>query len=159
LLAYRVLENESACFDEISISFLGSRAVQRLNRQFTGRDDATDTLAFDMTPEKMKRGPVAGVRVADVIVCVDKAIEQSQRFRVGLEKELARLTVHGLLHLCGFEDRTRTQKLRMRRREDLHLRLLSGLVSHLVRRPREARVASKSGRRSGRNSRTHKGRT
>lgn len=158
-MACRVLENESACFDEISISFLGSRAVRRLNRRFTGCDDATDTLAFDVTPEKMKHGPVPGVRVADVIVCVDKAVEQSQRFRVGLDKELARLTVHGLLHLCGFNDRTRAQRLRMRRQENLYLRLLAGLVSQLVRQPRVARVTSESGRRSRRNSRTQKGRT
>jgi len=155
LLACRVLENESACFEEISINFLGSKAVRSLNRRFTGRDEVTDTLAFEIAPEKMRDRPVPaaragagtpcvdsrpddmfddfrGARLGDVIVCVDRAVEQAERYGVGLNKELARLTIHGLLHLCGLDDRTRTQKLRMRRRENFYMRRLSELVRSLV---------------------------
>jgi ssRNA-specific RNase YbeY (16S rRNA maturation enzyme) len=57
LLACRVLENESACFDEISINFLGARAVRSLNRRFTGRDEVTDTLAFEVAPDAARGLP------------------------------------------------------------------------------------------------------
>ncbi len=149
LLACRVLQNESARFDEISINFLGARAMRSLNRRFTGRDEVTDTLAFEMAPDvtggsraarrgaRPAGGPCGapagrGVRLGDVVVCVDRAAEQAAEYGAGLDEELARLTVHGLLHLCGLDDGTRAQKQRMRRREDFYLRRLDAIVRCLV---------------------------
>lgn len=132
LIASSVLERESACFDEISIVLLGDRAMQRLNRVFTGRDESTDTLAFELAPSVIKHKRVSGIRVGEVIVCADRAISQSKRYRVSLEKEVARLLIHGLLHLCGFEDGTKTGRARMHRRENLHITSLGELISSLI---------------------------
>jgi probable rRNA maturation factor len=159
LLACRVLVNESACFDEVSVNFLGEAAVRELNLRFTGRDEVTDTLAFEMAPDGLPRarrgsargdaGPGAmGARLGDVVVCVDRAAEQAEHYGVGLDEELARLTIHGLLHLCGLDDATPAQRLRMKRREDFYLRRLEELVRCLVPAPAGARVPR--GRRAGR---------
>jgi len=128
LLARRVLENESARFDEISVNFLGASAVRSLNLKFTGRDDVTDVLAFEISPDRM--GGCA--RLGDVVVCADRAAEQALDYGVELNEELARLTIHGLLHLCGMDDGTPAQKARMRRREDHYLKRLEELVRHVV---------------------------
>ncbi len=133
LLTYRVLEDESARFDEISVSFLSSAAMRILNRRFTGRDEATDTLAFDIPPGRIKGRLVEGPRLAEVVVCAEKAREQAGRYGVGVEEELARLLIHGLLHLSGFDDRTPSQRVRMRRRENLHIKRLSKLLPLLLR--------------------------
>jgi len=149
LLACRVLENESACFEEISINFLGAGAVRSLNRKFTGRDEVTDVLAFEIAPDRppgarnaRRRLSAAGfraspagfpaARLADVVVCVDRAVEQAGDYGVGLDDELARLTIHGLLHLCGLDDSTPAQRTRMRRREDFYLKRLDELVRCLL---------------------------
>ena len=161
--------NESACFEEISINFLGAKAVRSLNRKFTGRDEVTDTLAFEIAPDRLPRARqvfarrgnsarrpaarradgrnvVRGVRLGDVVVCVDRAVEQAEYYGVGLDEELARLTVHGLLHLCGLDDATPAQRLRMRRREDFYLRRLDELVRCLVPGgPRPSRPIGRKG--------------
>jgi probable rRNA maturation factor len=136
LIASSVLDSESACFDEISIVFLGDRAMQRINRLFTDRDEPTDTLAFELTPEMGRQKPVSAIRLGEVIVCVDRAISQSKRYRVSLEKEVARLLIHGLLHLCGFEDGTKKSKTKMHRRENLYLASLGNLISSFIVSPR-----------------------
>ena len=157
LLACRVLENESAWFDEISINFLGASAVRSLNHRYTGRDAVTDVLAFEISPDEIsgvrrasgRRGTPAGppgARLGDVVVCVDRAAEQARDYGVGLNNELARLTIHGLLHLCGLNDGTPAQKSRMRRREDFYLKRLEELARCLV--PTGARGTR--GRRVGR---------
>lgn len=74
-----VLERESACFDEISVVFLGDKPMQTLNRLFTGRDRPTDTLAFELTPEVIKGRPVAGIRLGEVIVGVDRGSRSEQK--------------------------------------------------------------------------------
>ena len=127
-----MLERESPTFDEISIVFLSDRPMQRLNRLFTGRDLPTDTLAFELAPEVIKGKKVSGIRIGEVIVSVDRASAQARRYRVRLEKELARLLIHGLLHLCGFDDETRSGRERMRKREDLYLSSLEESISGLV---------------------------
>lgn len=146
LIASSVLERESACFDEISIVFLGDRAMLKLNRVFTGRDEPTDTLAFELTPDVIRQKPVSGIRLGEVIVCVDRAISQSKRYRVSLEKELARLLIHGLLHLCGFEDGTKIGRARMHRRESLHIASFDELISSLVFSPSQGSTARGSKR-------------
>jgi rRNA maturation RNase YbeY len=152
MIASSVLERESACFDEISIAFLDDKAMQKLNWVFTGRDQPTDTLAFELTPEMGKDKPVPGIKLGEVIICVDRAIVQSRRYRVPLEKEVARLLIHGLLHLCGFEDGTKNGRARMHRREDFYLASLGEVVSALVaskrggsKRGRVSRVAAGRG--------------
>ncbi|MBN1503908.1 MAG: rRNA maturation RNase YbeY [Candidatus Eisenbacteria bacterium] len=153
LLACRVLEREPvrssrrrrsgtprrdpARFDEISINFMGAKAVQSLNRRFTGRDEVTDVLAFEIAPDVPLSGRTSrggrGARLADVVVCVDRAAEQARDYGVGLDEELARLTIHGLLHLCGLDDATPAQRREMRRREDFHLKRLGDLVGSVLR--------------------------
>ncbi len=168
LLARRVLENESARFDEISINFLGASAVRSLNRRYTGRDKVTDVLAFEIAPDRVKdAGPASerrapgrrgaaktapGARLGDVVVCVDRAEEQAEDYRVGLGDELARLTIHGLLHLAGMDDATPAQRARMRRREDFYLERLRDVVRCVVpagsarrRRTRSAPAGRNSG--------------
>ena len=157
IVASSVMQGERACYDEISIVFLGDKPMRRLNRVFTGRDEPTDTLAFELTPEMgprtgaqtgaqigAKKGGrtgarklVLGIKLGEVIVCVDRAIVQSKRYRVSLEKEVARLLIHGLLHLCGFEDGTQHDRVRMRKRENFYITSLDEPISSLIVSERE----------------------
>jgi probable rRNA maturation factor len=97
---------------ELGIVLTGDAPVRELNRRWRGLDRATDVLSFgyDDTP-----GPVVN---GDLIVSMDRVNEQARRFRVTRGRELARLVIHGALHLAGLDHKAPAQRRHMRARED-----------------------------------------
>jgi probable rRNA maturation factor len=82
----------------ISIAFVTRRAMTALNRRHLGRAGATDVIAFGLTRTDPKV-PVIG----DIYIAPDVAREQAREHRVGVREELARLAVHGTLHVLGHD--------------------------------------------------------
>ncbi len=101
---------------ELGIVLTGDAPVRELNRRWRGLDRATDVLSFgyDETP-----GPVVN---GDLIVSMDRVAAQARRYRVTRGRELARLVIHGALHLAGLDHRTAAQRRHMRAREARLLR-------------------------------------
>jgi probable rRNA maturation factor len=87
---------------ELSLVFVDDAEMQRLNRQYRGRDCPTDVLSF---PQE-NSGTDAESLLGDVVVSVDTAVRQAQEAGHALARELALLTVHGTLHLLGLQDET-----------------------------------------------------
>lgn len=79
---------------ELSVLLVGNPRIRELNRAYRGIDRPTDVLSFPMDDELL---------LGDIVISVDKAAEQAERFGVTLEEEFARLMVHGLLHLIGYD--------------------------------------------------------
>jgi len=96
---------------ELGIVLTGDAPVRELNRRWRGLDRATDVLSFGYDETA---GPVVN---GDLIVSMDRVAEQAQRFRVTRGRELARLIVHGALHLAGLDHKTVAQRRHMRARE------------------------------------------
>jgi len=86
-----VLEGESVPEASVSVTFLGASAMRRLNREALGRTGATDVIAFRLEHP--------GTLVGDVYVCPAAAARACAREEIPLEEELARLVVHGVLHV------------------------------------------------------------
>ncbi len=107
---------------ELGIVLTGDAPVRELNRRWRGLDRATDVLSFgyDETPGPLVNG--------DLIVSMDRVAEQARRFRVTRGRELARLIVHGALHLAGLDHKTAAQRRVMRVRE---ARLLKAGAAHV----------------------------
>ena len=107
---------------ELGIVLTGDAPVRELNRRWRGLNRATDVLSFgyDTTPGPFVNG--------DLIVSMDRVVEQASRFRVTLGRELARLVIHGALHLAGLDHKTAPQRRHMRSRED---RLLKAGAAHV----------------------------
>jgi len=107
---------------EVSVVLADDAAVHALNRRYRGMDKPTDVLSFSQR-EPAAEGPpqpdLPGLPpvLGDVIISVDTAAHQAAEHGVTLEKELALLTVHGILHLLGYEDETEEGAERMRERE------------------------------------------
>ena len=80
--------------------------IQALNREFRGRDEATDVLTF----------PSGEGADGDLAIAVPYAARQAARRGVPLDTELAYLAIHGALHLCGLDDATEDEADEMRRR-------------------------------------------
>jgi len=105
-----VLRKESARALSLSVVFVGSRFIRRLNRRFLNHDEVTDVIAFPFHD---------GLGVdGEVYVNLDRAKSQARAYRIGFGEEARRLLIHGMLHLLGYSDATARQKARMRERED-----------------------------------------
>jgi probable rRNA maturation factor len=111
---------------EVSIVMAGDQRLRELNRQWRGIDRATDVLSFnyDEGSRGWREMPVRG----DLVISMERVEEQAKRFRVTPARELARLVVHGALHLCGHDHQREAERRAMRTRENAVLRTLAGAI-------------------------------
>ena len=79
----------------VSVTFVSEPEIRSLNGRWLGRDAPTDVIAFDLGGD----GPLLG----DIYICPPVAARGAREARVPVEEELARLVVHGILHLLGHE--------------------------------------------------------
>lgn len=94
-----------------------------MNKQYLQHDYYTDIITFDYTEEDVVSG--------DLFVSVDRVRENAVDLNLVFEEELHRVCVHGLLHLCGYKDKSEADELLMRSKEDEMLRLRVFHVEHL----------------------------
>jgi probable rRNA maturation factor len=139
-LVRAALAREGRRAGELGIVLTGDAPVRELNCRWRGLDRATDVLSFgyDPTPGRFVNG--------DIIVSMDRVAEQARRFRVTRGRELARLVVHGALHLAGLDHRTAAQRRAMRAREAGLLRAGASHIRALERVLDGARRRSQPGR-------------
>jgi len=123
-IARDVLEAEDVASPyEVSLVFTDSETVQRLNRDYRGVDSPTDVIAFYMLPQQDDKDsffalPPDGVtRLGEVIISYPQAAEQAREQGHSLDKELALLIIHGVLHLLGYDHRKPEDESKMRSKE------------------------------------------
>jgi len=104
---------------ELSISLLDDARMRELNRRWRGRRRATDVLSFSLL--EGERGPQPGRLLGDVVIGVETAQRRARARHRGLDEELARLLIHGTLHLLG-HDHQRPRDARAMRAEERRLR-------------------------------------
>ena len=93
------------CHDkELSILFTDDQRMAALNRQYRGKEDATDVLSFSMMEDPEGEAgltPFEPVMMGDVVVSVDTALREAEELEEPFERTVDRLLVHGILHLLG----------------------------------------------------------
>lgn len=115
---------------DIAIRLTDDAELRELNRRWRGLDRATDVLSFSYDGE----GRPAMPRVnGDLVISLDRLNEQARRFRVTRGRELARLVVHGALHLAGLDHGRAAQRRHMRAREEAALRAARAPIAALDR--------------------------
>lgn len=124
-----VLAGESRRADEVAVVIADDARLRELNRRWRGIDRATDVLSFnyDEGERGWREAPIRG----DLVVSMDRVFAQAKRYRVTPGKELARLVVHGALHLCGHDHHAAGERRVMRAREQAALRSLGGAIRRL----------------------------
>jgi len=100
---------------EVNISIMDEDEIRRLNRDFRGLDSATDVLSFPVHDEFIK---VQGMPLGDIAICMDVARRQADEYGHSLERELAFLVAHGMLHLLGFDHETPEDEAKMLAAQD-----------------------------------------
>jgi probable rRNA maturation factor len=97
----------------INYIFCSDKRLLEINRQFLGHDYYTDIITFDLSETDLID--------AEVYISVERVKENARKLGTSLKSELHRVIFHGVLHLCGFPDKTFKQKQKMRQMEDLLL--------------------------------------
>jgi probable rRNA maturation factor len=113
-----VLEGEAEHDAEISLAFVDDATSRQLNQRYLQHDEATDVLSFPLT--EGKSGKLAGELVIDAEIARSQAESRGH----DLQAELALYVIHGLLHLCGYDDKSPAASSTMRERERHYLGLL-----------------------------------
>jgi probable rRNA maturation factor len=114
-----VLEGEDIAQYEISLAFVDDPTIHRLNKQFLEHDEPTDVLSFPLSD------PSAKILQGELVIGVEVAQRQAHERGHALHTELALYVIHGLLHLCGYDDRDDRAAAQMRERERHYLGLLN----------------------------------
>ena len=116
-LEYEGYENNA----EISLTFTDNEKIRRINSQFRGIDKPTDVLSFPLndyenTPASLADEPSGCL--GDIVISLERAKEQADEFGHSLDREIAFLTVHSMLHLLGYDHvDSEADELDMRRRQ------------------------------------------
>lgn len=104
---------------ELSVALIGRQKMRQLHSQFLGSRRTTDVMSFPLEFDSLGR-PISG----EIVICVSEARRRSRQLGITLRKELLLYALHGMLHLCGFDDKTRRQSHFMHAKEDAILRRL-----------------------------------
>ena len=97
---------------EINICFISDRLIRRLNKKYLNKDYSTDVLAFEIASPKDKNK-----LYADIIISTDTAIRNAKIFKTTPSYELSLYSIHGLLHLLGYDDHSLKDRKIIREKE------------------------------------------
>ena len=115
-ISHRVVQENRAPPIDVTIVFVDEVFITDLNQRFLGKDEPTDVLAFDLG-----KTPPFSTDIGEVYISVECAREQAEAYHVSFEEEIARLTIHGLLHLSGYDDETAVDRNLMHKRMEAYL--------------------------------------
>jgi len=97
---------------DLSLCYVDDAAIRELNERYLGHRRATDVLAFPLG-----EGPGPDRLLGEIVVSAETAVAEAARRGIPADAELALYTVHGLLHLLGYDDQAPADRRRMRRAE------------------------------------------
>lgn len=109
-----IFAEEGFDFKSVSYIFCNDEFLLKLNQQYLKHDTFTDILTFTLSGTSL---PI----VSEIYISIERVKENAQNLGVNYEDELHRVMIHGILHLCGYEDITQKEKLEMRSKEDYYL--------------------------------------
>ena len=109
------IQKESFTSGEISIIFTSDEYLLNLNRESLNHDYYTDIITFDYCQGKVING--------DLFISIDRVKDNAKQFEQSFEKELSRVIIHGIMHLCGYKDKTHEEEQLMREKENFYLSL------------------------------------
>jgi rRNA maturation RNase YbeY len=107
--------SEGKSLKDISVVFTDDDYLLEVNKQYLNHDYYTDVITFDYSvfPE------VSG----DIMISLDRVKDNAETLCVSFQEELNRVIYHGLLHLCGYKDKSASDEMLMRKKENYYLGL------------------------------------
>jgi rRNA maturation RNase YbeY len=103
----------------LNVIFCTDQALLKVNVQYLHHDFYTDVVSFDLADS-------AKEIIGEIYVSIDRVKDNSRRFGKSITRELHRVIFHGVLHLCGYKDKTPREQELMGRKEDIYLDIYFG---------------------------------
>ncbi|MCO5267379.1 MAG: rRNA maturation RNase YbeY [Brumimicrobium sp.] len=108
--------NEQKILGDLALVIGTDEWLLEINQQYLQHDYFTDVITFDYCFDDVVSG--------DLLISLDRVFDNAQTFNVSRETELNRVIIHGVLHLCGYKDKTEEDIKIIREKEDYYLSLL-----------------------------------
>jgi probable rRNA maturation factor len=106
----KVILSENKKEGEINYIFCDDAYLLEINQQYLDHDTLTDIISFDYSVGNELHG--------DIFVSIERVKDNAADFAASFEEELKRVLVHGVLHYCGYKDKTEADELTMRAKEE-----------------------------------------
>lgn len=106
-------KTEGRILGELAFNFCSDDSLLKINKEFLNHDTLTDVITFDYSALKEVSG--------EIFISTDRVRENASEFQQSFEEEIRRVMIHGLLHLCGYNDKTIKEKSLMSDRENFYL--------------------------------------
>lgn len=111
-----VAESEGFSLSDLTLIFCSDDHLLKINQDFLEHDYYTDIITFDYCSDDLISG--------DLFISIDRVIDNAKYFNVTFDQELHRVIVHGVLHLCGYQDKSPEEETIMRQKESDALLLM-----------------------------------
>jgi probable rRNA maturation factor len=112
-----VIKKEGCRLNSLNYVFCSDEYLKEINIQYLRHKTYTDIITFNYNPAE-------GVVEGEIYISVDRVRENAKTFKTDFQTELHRVIIHGVLHLIGFNDKSKSEKALMREKEDSYLSLL-----------------------------------
>lgn len=110
-----VITSESYVLGEINYIFCDDNFLHKINIEYLNHDTLTDIITFDNSVDTMLH--------SDIFISVERVADNAKDFNVSFEEELQRVIIHGILHLCGYKDKSQEEATLMRSKENEKIKL------------------------------------
>ncbi|EDP96836.1 rRNA maturation RNase YbeY [Kordia algicida OT-1] len=110
-----VIASENRKEGEINYIFCDDEYLHKLNVEFLNHDTLTDIISFDNSLGNQLHG--------DIFISVERVADNANDFKVSFEEELRRVMIHGILHYCGYKDKTDEDQAEMTAKENEKLQM------------------------------------
>ena len=110
-----VITSESYVLGDINYVFCDDAYLHKINVEYLDHDTLTDIITFDNSIGKMIH--------SDIVISVERVIDNAKDFNVPFEEELKRVIIHGVLHLCGYKDKSKEEDVLMRQKENEKIKM------------------------------------
>ncbi|HMQ43718.1 MAG TPA: rRNA maturation RNase YbeY [Mariniflexile sp.] len=112
-----VISEEGCILDEINYIFCDDAFLLKLNVEYLNHDTLTDIISFDNSIGKIIQG--------DIFISIERVADNAKDFNVSLQEELHRVMVHGVLHFCGYKDKSESESMLMQQKENHYIKQLA----------------------------------
>jgi rRNA maturation RNase YbeY len=122
-LLVKLFKQEKVPLQSLDYIFCTDEFLLQMNRNFLQHDYYTDIITFGLSE---KGAPVE----AELYISTDRVKDNAAQLGVSYQNEIARVIIHGALHLCGYRDKKKSEIVEMRGKEDQYLRLFKKMLLH-----------------------------
>lgn len=110
----KVAEKEGFRINDLNYIFCSDKYLHKINLEYLDHDNFTDIITFD-------NSEVKNIIEGDIFVSIERIIDNSKTLNTPFDEETKRVIIHGLLHLCGYDDHSPEDKAEMRRLESNYI--------------------------------------